>query len=247
MKTVVAAALAMALIVAEAGAASARDADPGMVVAASFPLARRHHGADGAVVLLADRRVTAATIKPLQDFQWFGFGAAPDVAPPVTQHPLRDALLRLTDGSGGALATVELGTPFASLRTATLLPDKGKHFVIETANGGFGQFTGTLARLFTVEDGGLRFLSAEDGPGAPRREIHLRKAAGADWLILPATGGRPGEILQASCRPGEGTRAGFAQILESWRLEEDGWRRRVAISLGYCAWVPGLPPLSAFP
>lgn len=201
---------------------------------------------DGFVVLSTDDRITPQAARSLQEFQWFGFGDAPPTRPPVTQHPLADAELRMTDARGQVVQALPLGSPFAGLSAVTLLPGKGNVFVLEVSNGGFGQFTGTIGRPFAVEAGRLRFLSATL-PDNTTAEIELKRAPRTDWLILPATGGKPGEVLQAACQPGQGGDEGFAEVLSAWRWEQGGWRRHQQISRGYCSWFPGMPSLSAFP
>lgn len=229
--------LAMIMLVASAAAQAGET---------RLPLERGAHGTDGALVLTVDDRLTPVTAKALQEFQWFGFGEGPPVKPPVTQVPLAEAELKLVDGRGQVLASLALGSPFAALSAAALLPGRGAAFVLEVSNGGFGQFTGTIGRPFAVEAGRLRYLTATS-PDGPVGEIELKRAPRTDWLVLPATGGKPGEMLQAACLPGQGEGDGFAEVLTSWRWEGDGWRRRERTGRGYCNWSPGLPPLSAFP
>lgn len=211
-----------------------------------LPLDKRTHGIEGWVVLRTDSRITPAMAIPLQDYQWFGFGEPPPVRPPVTSAPLADAELRLEDKAGREMVSMPLGSPFAALSAVPLLPDKGRAFVLEVSNGGFGQFTGTLGRPFAVEAGRLSFLVAVGPSDAPAGDIVLTRAPRTGWLVLPAAAGRPGELLQATCLPGGGGADGFAEILTAWRW--DGvWRRHERRGRGYCNWAPGLPALSAFP
>lgn len=212
-----------------------------------LPLDRDHHGIAGWVVLRTDARITPANRMTLQDYQWFGFGEPHPVQPPLAVQPLADAELRLEDKAGREVSSMPLGSPFAALSAVPLVPDRGSAFILEVANGGFGQFTGTIGRPFVIEAGRLRFLDATAPDGAPAGDITLMRAPRTGWLVLPASGNRPGEFFQASCLPGEGGADGFAEVLTAWRWDRQGWRRHQSTGRGYCSWAPGLPPLSSFP
>jgi hypothetical protein len=212
---------------------------PGSGVAEYHPLAKSTHGIQGALVLVADQRLNPANRKAMQDWYMFGFSDPPPANPPVTAQALADAELRLVDANGATLASQPLATPFAGLQTVALLGSRPTEFVLEIAQGGFGQFTGTLAKPLTVQAGTLRTLSAEG------EEIVLVKAPKTDWRIVPGT--RGSDIFQVVCSRGDDGGYGYAEDYFTFRQEAGAWRKFVRRARGYCVWPDGFPPFSAFP
>jgi hypothetical protein len=222
------------------------DAALGRQVVVRLMLNASAHGIEGAVELVGDARIDARTRRPLQDWYMFGFNDPPAVAPPVDVEALAEAELRLVASGGRTLATFPLQTPFAALQSVALGGDRPTDFVLETTQGGFGQFTGSLARPFTVEAGGIRFLKAEGDRGEVE-DVVLVRGPRTDWRIIPAVRGGGSEIFQVVCRPGEGGDDAFGEDYVAYRRSGTQWRRQQRQGRGYCSWPDGFPPLSSFP
>lgn len=218
----------------------------GSAVAELYPLRKDPHGSQGALALVTDQRLNLGNRRAMQDWYMFGFADPPPVTPPVTVRALADAELRLVDASGTIVSSLPLATPFAALRAVALNGSQLWDFVLETSQGGFGQFTGTYAKPLVVQGGALRMLSATDAAGVAE-EIVLVRAPKTDWRMVPAARGQGSEIFQVMCRPAEGAGDAFGEDYITYRQEGGLWRKLQRSARGYCVWPDGFPSFSAFP
>lgn len=218
----------------------------GSVVAELHALRKGVHGIDGSLALITDERITAANRRGLQDWYMFGFAEPVAVNPPVTRQALADAELRLVEPSGRIVTAMPLSTPFAQLRAIPLFGDRPTEFLLETAMGGFGQFTGTAGRLLTVQRGAIKAIAARDKATGAEEDVILSRAPKTDWRVIPArsTGS---DIFQVRCLPAQGSVDSFGEEYVSYRPCPEGLCRTRRVGRGYCAWPDGFPMLAEFP
>lgn len=219
---------------------------PGAVVAELHPLRKTPHGLEGALVLVADHRITAATRAALQDWYMFGFAEPVAIKPTVTSQALAEAELWLVDSAGKVVSARPLATPFAQLRAVALLGDRPTEFLLETTMGGFGQFTGTIGRALMVEKGAVKPISALDKGTGAMAELILSRAPKTDWRIIPASS-KGSDIFQVRCLPAQGGASSFGEEYVSYRPCGETMCRSQRLAEGYCAWSDGFPMLGAFP
>lgn len=176
----------------------------------------------------------------MEEYYWFGATADQEVAEILDAEPLAEAQMVLVDDGGKMGEPIPVGTPFARLRSTP------NEFVLEVSQGGFGQFTGTFGRVFTIEQGSVRYLGAAlDDAAGTVEDIVLQRSPGSDWRIIPASHGS--DIYQVVCQPGEADGNGFGEVYVTYRQDKSGWHKRQRASHGYCTWPNGFPPLRAFP
>ncbi|MEO5373985.1 MAG: hypothetical protein H7840_06840 [Alphaproteobacteria bacterium] len=230
----------------------AKDDEPPHDIPAGYKLEIRHplktrtHGRSGHLALLVDQRITALSRPAMEEYYFFGYTEDTEVAKTMDAQALAEAQMVIHDDDGKTVETIFLGTPFARLRAVALTSSAPHEFVIETSQGGFGQFTGTYGRVFTIEQGAIRYSTAIDDETNAPEDMVLQRSPGTDWRIIPASG-RGSDIYQVICRSDETDGTGFGEVYVSYRLDKTGWHKRRRMGQGFCTWTDGFPVLRAFP
>lgn len=239
--------LAVTMAYAPPGWAKTDPAPPvpqGSRIEAQFTAKVRSLGHAVNLALLVDERITTLLRHAMEEYYLFGFTADERIAPMLDPTPLAEATIVLFDDNGKVRETTNLNTPFAQLhQVGASAPNL---FMLETSEGGFGQFTGTSGKVLSIDQGIIRHVTAIDDETKTAEDIALQRSPGSDWRIL-AVPSHVGTIFQVICRPGDANDAGFGESYITYRIDKGTWHRNRIVTNGYCNWENGFPPLSSFP